>query len=520
MKKITFKTSVLRAPLLVVLAALACFSCGDVLELDPPGKEPEAFWKNEKDAISAANSLYEIESNTTWAGEAYTRGWWSYIQVCDDMITGRERGAQIRNLVPTGTQATVRDLWGFNYKIIKRANDIISNLPGISMNEDLKKRILGEAYFMAAWKYLELAMTYGNDKAGIPIIKPGETNFLQKRSENVAADYAYIEELLENAVKNLPLFSTYSKKDYGRAHRHAANAMLVKTYLYHAQYDQGLYAKVVEVANRIIDKDGRALLPTYDAVFDHANNWGSEYLWSITNSFKRGTEGSSITNAMLENRGWGLHNGWGYYHPTLSLFEAFEEGDLRRDRTILKFGDEFTFLGNTRRYYSANSKTGFQFNKYMKDWEKPADICTGCRYTVGKLNIPFIRYADVLLMKAEALIAQGQNGDAEINLIRQRVGLVPKTNATLEDLKHERRVELAAELSNRHFDLVRWGDATATYAKPDKGRQHTNKLDPDSPFTIIEVSPARNFQPMHNVFMIPLKEINAAGGSLKQNEGY
>ena len=516
MKKINFKLFSFS-----ILLVFLNFSCSEVLELDPPGKAPEAFWKNQDDAISAANSLYELESNATWAGEAYTRGWWSYIQVSDDMVTGGSRGVPLRNLVPTGNEVLTRDLWAFNYQIIKRANDIIVNVPNIAMDENLKSRIIGEANFMAAWKYLELIMHYSTENAGIPLIKPGEANFLQPRSSGAVEDYTYIAGLLENAVDRLPLFSTYSQADYGRAHKHAANALLAKTYLYLSRYDNSNYAKAVEAADRIIDKDGSALLPTYDAVFDHNNNWGSEYLWSISNSFVGRPEGSSIVNAMLESGGWGISNGWGYYHPTLSLFNEFENGDPRRDRTILKFDDDFTFLGQPRKYFSTNSQTGFQFNKYMKDWENADNVCTTCPYTVGKLNIPYIRYAEVLLIKAEALIADGKNGDAEINAVRSRAGLTAKSGATMTDLKHERRVELAGELAHRHFDLVRWGDAQSTYAQPDMGRSHSNKTDSSSPFTIIEVSPGRNFKPeTHNVFPLPLIEIDASGGTLFQNDGY
>ena len=84
--------------------------------------------------------------------------------------------------------------------------------------------------------------------------------------------------------------------------------------------------------------------------------------------------------------------------------------------------------------------------------------------------MPLIRYAEVLLFKAEALIMQGKSGDGPLNEVRHRAGLDPLTGATMDDLKHERRVELAAEWSDRHQDLVRWHDAQATYSKPLHGR--------------------------------------------------
>jgi hypothetical protein len=85
-------------------------------------------------------------------------------------------------------------------------------------------------------------------------------------------------------------------------------------------------------------------------------------------------------------------------------------------------------------------------------------------YPCTDLAVPIMRYAEVILIKAEALIMQGKSADTEINMIRKRAGLAPKTGCTLADLKHERRCELAGEWADRHRDLVRWGDAQAAYA--------------------------------------------------------
>ena len=134
-------------------------------------------------------------------------------------------------------------------------------------------------------------------------------------------------------------------------------------------------------------------------------------------------------------------------------------------------------------------------------------------------NVPIMRFAEVLLIKAEALIMQGQNGDAPLNLVRARAGLSPVSNATLTDLKHERRVELAGEFANRHFDLVRWGDAQSTYAQPLHGRIHSDRADPASPYTVEEIWPARSFDPsiMH-VWPIPNDSMDAS--NLPQNKGW
>ncbi len=114
---------------------------------------------------------------------------------------------------------------------------------------------------------------------------------------------------------------------------------------------------------------------------------------------------------------------------------------------------------------------------------------------------------------------QGKNGDAPLNAVRNRAGLPLISNATMEDLKHERRVELAGEFANRHFDLVRWGDAQEVYSKPLHGRFNDDRSNPDAPYTSEIVWPARSFDPssMH-VWLIQNRVIESSG--IPQNKGW
>jgi hypothetical protein len=121
-----------------------------------------------------------------------------------------------------------------------------------------------------------------------------------------------------------------------------------------------------------------------------------------------------------------------------------------------------------------------------------------------------IRYAEVILWKAEAKLMQGENADTEINMIRERAGLAKKSNCTMADLKHERRCELAFEWNDRHFDLVRWGDADKTYEKPLHAADGS------------EIWPARpQFDPaIHHVWPIPPYQVSISDGFITQNEGW
>ncbi|ULT27661.1 hypothetical protein KUH03_13695 [Sphingobacterium sp. E70] len=122
--------------------------------------------------------------------------------------------------------------------------------------------------------------------------------------------------------------------DYGRAHKVAAWAVLSKMYLYKKDYKNAtLYADMV------INQGKRGLEKSFTDVFKAANNWGPEYIWSVT-STPAGTDGwgSILPGVMLTNGAWGLYNGWGYYMPTKELYDSYEAGDVRREATILKPG--------------------------------------------------------------------------------------------------------------------------------------------------------------------------------------
>ncbi|BDD05304.1 RagB/SusD family nutrient uptake outer membrane protein [Aureibacter tunicatorum] len=513
--------------LITMLLSFALFSCDDEFyEIKPKGKtESSNFWMTAQDAIAASNSLYEYQTHN----HMYGRGFFWYVCASDDMIVGRDKAQSIlmKDFTCTGDEPYTKGIWNMHYQVIRRANEIILNVPTIEMDEALKNRILGEAYFMSGLMYFQIAYRYGDQNAGIPIlnIENPEENSELTRPANVGENYAYIEDLFEKAAELLPAFDQLSESDRGRAHRHAANAYLAKTYVFHAQYDDQYWAKAVEAADRVINSGNHALVNTgnpdhdFKSVFFIENNWSSEYLWSVVSSTEAG---SILPGVMLENTGWGKYNGWGYFHPTLELYESFEEGDKRREATILKFGDEFTYFGEERQYFSVNNRTGFQFNKYMEPYSYPGGIHLNPNDPSTDLNVPLMRYAEVLLLKSEALIQQGLNGDEPLNQVRQRAGLEPISGATLEQLKNERRCELAGEWSDRHFDLVRWGDAKEAYHKPLHGRVHQDLTDPNSPYEVKEVWQARtNFDPnVHHVWPIPPHEIANSNGKIAQNSGW
>lgn len=501
-------------------------SCSDTFtELTPLGSPTSGnFWQSEEDAVTAVNGLYQHWDDNNLFGRAFMY----LIAASDDIMQGRTdaAAAAMRNFQATGQESRMAPIYPRMYTVIQRANNIIRYVPEMNISETLKNRALGEAYFMRAHTYFWLAPRFADHRAGIPIVTEENMEELSfTRPASVVDNYRQIESDLLKAAELLPYFTTYSSTDLGRAHKDAAHAFLAKNALYWAHHDASKWASVVTYADMVINSPtGRALINTgnpaedFASVFYVDNNFSSEYVFSTVSSNERG---QILPGVMLENTGWGLYNGWGTFSPTLELYNAFEEGDHRKKATLLEFGDSFTFLGNPRRYFSGNSWTGIQVNKYMHPYRFPEEVHLNPNgnYVTSNLNIPLIRFAEILLLKSEALIMQGQNGDGPLNQVRERAGLAPKSGSTLDDLKQERRVELAAEYADRHLDLIRWGDAQAAYAKPATGRNHFNKTDPDSDFEVYEVWPGRTFNPqIHHVWPIPPNTIAISG--IPQNQGW
>ena len=518
--------------LLGIGACLTLGSCSsDFTELDPQGSTSyENFFKTQQDAIEASNSLYKLMD----ANELFGRGFFWFINASDDMVTGRLNATadNIKNFNMTGDESYVGSIYQDCYKVIRRANDIILNVPSMDIPEQLKNRIMGEAYFMRGFHYFWLAHTYGDNgsNGGVPIVT--EQNMSQpagsfSRPASVVENYKHIVEDLTLAAELLPLFTSYTSENYGRAHKDAALGYLAKTNLYWAQYDASRYQEVIKYCDAVAESgSGRGLIQSgnpsvdYRMLHSNENNWTQEYIWSVNS----GVEGGSILpGCFLENKGWGSYNGWGYFTPTQDLYASFEPGDARLGVTLLVFGDEFTYFGEPKRYQSENSLSGLQFNKYMYEYSYPNALGTYINTNGDKptttYNVPLMRYAEVLLMKAEAQIMLGQNGDQAINSVRQRAGLAAIQGAVLKDLKQERRSELAGEFANRHFDLVRWGDAQSTYAKPLYGRIHQDRSNPDSPYQIQPIWEARNFDPSYmHVWPIPNTAVLSSG--INQNIGW
>ena len=372
-----------------------------------------------------------------------------------------------------------------NYEGVNRCNQALSIVPQLDKADPaLRARLLGEAKFLRAFMYFTLVKTYG----GVPIVdhlpnpSSDEDRIMQLTRKTSAEVYTFIESDLTDAIAALPNKSEYAASEKGRASKGAAYALLAKVNLY-----QKNWQKVVDNCNLVT---GYSIVPNYASMFRLAGENDAESIFEIQGTGStpaKGISGYSNTQGARGNGGWG----WGFNTPSQSLVNAYEAGDVRKNATIIFRGTTLydgrvvpVTVENERYNYKAYSSA------FTDGWE--TDV-----------NIKYLRFAEVILMKAEALNELNQTPAAIVllNQIRVRAGLGNTTALSQLDVKKaiwkERRVEMAFE-HDRFFDLVRTGQAVAAFAVDGK--------------TFVAGK--------HELFPLPQAFITQSNGLSAQNHGY
>ena len=527
-------------------------SCSDFLDVQPEGAPTTSqYFVNDNQAIDAIDALYApIHQEGLFGREMF----WEQGAACD-VVWGRTRGySDLATLRYTGDESPLRTTYSNLTQVTSRANWVIKKLlekqAGTTLTA-VETRSLGEAYFMRAFSHFYIAYRYGTDKQGVPFTRwedypNGYDNSIPKQQESVVDNYKYIIDDLDNAIKYLPKFEEYGADDRGRAHKAAAVAYKAKVYAYWATWDKTQWNNVISMVNDLETTYGRDLAPAFDDIFssDFSNFWTKEYLFGIAGTGGDTPGGSEFPGVILENKGWGIYNGWGQNKPSYDIYEEMlkdGEGNDRIKRTLLEYGQEFEFFGETRRFFSTSDiESGFMINKYMdafkyENADKAGYVSTNGDWPTSRVNLPLIRFAEMLLFRAEAYLATGHadKAAADINRVRTRSGLTPLAgNATWTDLYHERRCELAFEFSDHLYDLKRWfhsgeADIKALASKElnahPRVRHYEDRSNPDSPCEVgdyLDYQNKADYQDYMIAFPYPSTEITKSGGALKQNDGY
>ncbi|MBR6017037.1 MAG: RagB/SusD family nutrient uptake outer membrane protein [Paludibacteraceae bacterium] len=531
---------------LLSLSVAVCFTgCKDYLtEIEPGTTLLEDFYTSTDAAVQNVTGCYTPlmwEYNHTYLSE-----WFIGDIASDDAIKGggsttdMSDAYDIENWRTTDQNTLLLDFYRAQYQGIGRCNLALEYIGktevGIDekFTEQMKNRLLGEVHFLRAYYYFRLVRVF----AGVPMPLEVLSSSDKWGMPRASVDAVYTQILADLAIANqyLPLKSQYDAADLGRATKGAAQAMLMKVNLYMASpfwQKKGVsksaatcYSDAKAWGDSIITSGEYSLCTNYEDNFTVAGENGPESVFEIQYAEVAwgdygegfGYTAGSFSQILMRSRNSEIGGGWGFDHPTQNLYDEFEAGDPRRDVAILipstsivssyqPQSDE-TYLGNNM----LNNKYGM--------YRDPAAIGGGygkwsLHASRGPLNNKQIRYADVLLMYAEACLGTGDAGTAKsyIDQVRNRVGLGPCAAADDATLRHERRCELAME-GHRWFDLVRWEGVAGTGLKA-----HMDA------YKLTETAEAQSHiqefvAGKHELFPIPQEERQLNPTEMEQNPGY
>ena len=512
----------------MALAGCLCMLSACLKQLD---KFPEAalsdasFWKTTNDLRDACNNLYfclpEIGYNdeAIWSDDGYSSN-------------GPQSISDGSRLAP----ATSAD-WINNYKYIRRCNSILEKSGLVTGNATEVDRYRAEAYFFRAWVYFEMVKRFGDVPLILRTFDVDDTLAVAHRTNREQVlDTAYAD--LDFAIAHLPA-APVPAAEYGRITKGAAQALKARIGLFegtfnkfHQQGDAARHLQIAVAATDAMIKDGIYSLFSYapkpdssyyqlfQAAGDGAGNKESIlvrlYGENLTNSiashnYVRGRWGGSVTptrtlmDAYLYVDGLPLGKS-PYTKPQVNTLTEFDHRDPRMDMTV--FNKTHWFLNGLYQPTFQNSPTGYKSRKFFvaEDWE----------INQSYVDNIIIRYGEILLIYAEATYElNGSITDADlnrsINLLRQRVNMPALTNGFVtanslnmrDEIRRERRIELALEGDFRYWDLIRWKTAETALPQAVLGAKYfeeeqlgiTNpQLTPEG-FVIVQSAAKRKFDP-------------------------
>jgi hypothetical protein len=375
---------------------------------------------------------------------------------------------ELDDLTYQSNNSLLNDLWTGYYDIVSGANYAIHQMPLFVENlpnESDKTAALqaqGEAKTIRAYAYFNLTRLFGRVPIIDTILSSEQLASVPQASKDSL--YAFIERDLRQAIEVLPL--SYTKEWAGRINRFTAMGIKTKVHMYMQQWDS-----VASLASRIISSGRYELLPSFREEFSMEGENSKESLFEIQSSTLGKTSGEQtyLEYAYVQGpRGNFPSNmqGWGFKVPSQILIDFFNSrGEVIRPATTLLYRGTKTPEGDSikvtvtnpvynGKVYTPSTYNNWNYNGYGFDY-----------------NIRILRYSDVLLMYAEALLRGAAipaltatlTADAAVNLVRRRAGLADFAGVTLQQIWDERRAELALE-EDRFFDLVRTGQAPIALA--------------------------------------------------------
>ena len=480
-----------------LLSLCIYFSCSDeFVNIEPQYSiDSENYFNVPEDYNQAVIAAYDLLQTT------YLNAMLGEI-ASDNSLCGGESASdvpgfqQIDDMIHTPNNDNLQDLWDWMFSGVQRATYVIEFKDKIDFTG--KDKLIAEAYFLRAYYNFELVKWFGP----IPI-KPNarfevgdETSIPRSPVEEV---YSYIEEDLLLSLESLPL----DILEKGRVSNGAAKSLLGKVYLY-----QNKFEFAANVLDEVIDSNVYGLEPNYGLIFENDGENGKESVFEVQYTDLEGagfdcfqcSEGNIAVgfNGIRQYNGPLFDSGFSFNVLTQSLVDAFEIADIRKEVAVLDIEDWASKTGAT--YGTGYEHTGYFNRKYIA---RKGDSNIGDQNLTNPNNYRAIRYADVLLMAAEAHAKKPSpdnlKSNSYLNMVRSRAfgDNLSQTSLSgegiIDAIFNERRLEFAGE-GHRFFDLVRTGQAQ----------------DFIDGFVINK----------HEIFPVPLQEIQFSNGNWNQNQGY
>lgn len=443
--------------ILLLIVSLSLSGCKDYLDVTPTDRfTQDTYWNTKLQAEAALNGTYAALFYNIYAANSI------YL---DALSPNAYQYNNDYNIISRGLHNAAtgyfNDAWNGSFKGIGRANNVLANIDKVAMDEVLKERYKAEAKYLRALFYFPLWNLFG----GAPLITEATNYETQANLPRNSAD-----ELLAQILKDLTEASsgtvlplTYSGADKGRATRGAALALKARVLLYAKRWKEA-----AEAAKAVTDLKTYSLFADYRGLFYLENEGNVEVIFDVQYKYPEFTHSLDISldqqlgcaplpdlvNAYYATDGKPI-SGSAVYNPA----KPFENRDSRLQATVILPGSQFKGATVTAIQYPS---TGYGLKKYtiFKDNEKPVSAPTS---GTSELNLILLRYADVLLMYAEARnedTGPDQTVFDALNHIRARAKM-PDIPSTLtqtelrEEIRHERRVELAGE-GLYYYDVRRW----------------------------------------------------------------
>ena len=472
----------------IALLGFSFSSCSDFLEQNPQTDLSENdFYKTADDILSAVNGAY----SSLQEGDIYGN-WYVFGEIPSDNTRNQLSGSvttqnEFDQFYIDTQNSMIANFWKAAYKVINRTNTILGRIDGIEINTELANRYKLECKFIRALMYFNLGRVYGDVPLVLKEISISESyDILREPKENV---YNQIIADLKEA-QDLPV--SYSTAEDGRATQGAAKALLANVYMTLHKYAEAetILAEIINSGRYSLleNTPGSLNIDGYKNVFSPVNHNSKEGIFEI--QFLKGGygEGSNYANNFApENSGTNVvavGGTGGNNIPEMDIYNAYEEGDLRRDFSM---------------------SLGYYDNRKNNEWVESRYVCkfmdVPYQNNDASNNYPVIRYADVILMYAEALNQNGKTAEAckYLNMTRRRGFGYQTTETSPVDLQttdkaqfalmveQERRVELAFE-NHRWFDLIRTGRAVEVMRSKGFSLNETNLICP-IPQKQIDVNP-------------------------------